>query len=300
MMTKRVYFLCLLLALCGRPCFASVEAMDKIVAVVNGDIVTEEELAVFMKMAVMEHDPELKTTDPKEFRKRSLERLIEDRLILQEAKNIQLKIDETQVEDRIHDIKTRAGSEVAFEEALKTQGVTLSDLREKMRNQLLIYTLIQKEVKSKSQVSPKEVTDYFQQHASEFMTPETVVVDSIFVDDKEDLGKVEADLTLGKDFNEVAKAYSKKSSLGNVTRGQLKKNLEDVIFSLDVGQCSKPVEVEDGTYVFSVKEKLAPSEKSIDEVKDKIAVILENVKIEKALKEWIEGLKDKAYISVRE
>ena len=52
--------------------------------------------------------------------------------------------------------------------------------------------------------------------------------------------------------------------------------------------------------VFSVKEKLAPSEKSIDEVKDKIAVILENVKIEKALKEWIEGLKDKAYISVRE
>ena len=141
---------------------------------------------------------------------------------------------------------------------------------------MLIYTLIQKEVKSKSQVSPKEVTDYFQQHASEFMTPETVVVDSIFVDDKEDLGKVEADLTSGKDFNEVAKAYSKKSSLGNVTRGQLKKNLEDVIFSLDVGQCSKPVEVEDGTYVFSVKEKLAPSEKSIDEVKDKIAVILEN------------------------
>ena len=37
-----------------------------------------------------------------------------------------------------------------------------------------------------------------------------------------------------------------------------------------------------------------------DEVKDKIAAILENVKIEKALKEWIEELKDKAYISVRE
>jgi len=114
------------------------------------------------------------------------------------------------------------------------------------------------------------------------------------------LGKVEADLASGKDFSEVAKSYSKKSSLGNVTRGQLKKNLEDVVFSLGVGQCSKPVEVEDGTYVFSVKEKLAPSQKTIDEVKDKIAVILENTKIEKGLKEWIEGLKDKAYISIRE
>ena len=284
MLTKRIYFLCLFLALCGRPCFASVEAMDKIVAVVNGDIITEEELALFMKMAVMEHDSEL----------------IEDRLILQEAKNKQLKADPTQVEDHIRDIKRRAGSEIAFEEALKTQGVSLSDLREKITNQMLIYNLIQKEVKSRAQVSPKEVTDYFQQHAGEFMTPETVVVDSIFVDNKDDLRKVQADLASGKDFNEVAKSYSKKSSLGNVARGQLKKNLEDVIFSLGAGQCSKPVEVEDGIYLFSVKEKLAPSQKSIDDVRDKIAAVLTDAKIGKDLKEWIEGLKDKAYISIRE
>jgi parvulin-like peptidyl-prolyl isomerase len=299
-MSRKIFLVCLFATFCCHPCFASLEKMDKIVAVVNGDIVTEAELDIFMKMAVMDQDHDLKIDDPKELKKQSLDRLIEDRLILQEAKNKQLKVDDSQIEDRIRDIKRRAGSELAFEEALKNQGITLSDLRERLKNQFLIYSLIQKEVRNKAQVSPKEVTEYFEQHASDFVTPENVVVDSIFVEDKNDLEKVETELGTGKDFNEVARSYSKKSSLGNVTRGQLKKNLEDVIFSLDVGQCSKPVEVEGGYYLFSIKEKLAPSKKTIDEVKDKIAVDLENAKGEKILKEWIEGLKDKAYISIRE
>jgi parvulin-like peptidyl-prolyl isomerase len=299
-MSRKIFLVCLFATFCCHPCFASLEKMDKIVAVVNGDIVTEAELDIFMKMAVMDQDHDLKIDDPKELKKQSLDRLIEDRLILQEAKNKQLKVDDSQIEDRIRDIKRRAGSELAFEEALKNQGITLSDLRERLKNQFLIYSLIQKQVRNKAQVSPKEVTEYFEQHASDFVTPENVVVDSIFVEDKNDLEKVETELGTGKDFNEVARSYSKKSSLGYVTRGQLKKNLEDVIFSLDVGQCSKPVEVEGGYYLFSIKEKLAPSKKTIDEVKDKIAVDLENAKGEKILKEWIEGLKDKAYISIRE
>ena len=52
--------------------------------------------------------------------------------------------------------------------------------------------------------------------------------------------------------------------------------------------------------LFLVKEKRPVAIKSIEEVKDEIKMKLENVKTEQILKEWIEGLKDQAYISIRE
>ncbi len=251
----------------------------------------------------MEFAGEEKRADQKkvvEFREDLLNRMIEDRLILQEAKRQQLKVDDSMVEDRVREIKFRAGSELAFEMALKSQGISINELREKLKNQLMIYSLVQKEVKDKVVVSPKEITDYFQQHQDQFLTQETVVVDSIFAKDKDALEKAQAELSAGADFPEVAKKYSEKSNLGEVRRGQFKKELEDFIFSLSVGQYSRPFKTEDGYYIFIVKEKLLPSKKSIEDVKDGIKAYLENEKSEKILREWIEGLKEKAYISIRE
>ncbi|MEK7849517.1 MAG: peptidyl-prolyl cis-trans isomerase [Candidatus Omnitrophota bacterium] len=297
---RNMILVLLLICVFSAPGPVCAEKIEKIVAIVNGDIITDEELSMFIRM---EFAGEEKGADQKkvvEFRKDLLNRMIEDRLILQEAKRQQLKVDDSMVEDRIREIKFRAGSELAFEMALKSQGISINELREKLKNQLMIYSLVQKEVKEKVVVSPKEITDYFQQHEAQFLTPETVVVDSIFAKDKDALAKAQAELSAGADFSEVAKKYSEKSNLGEVRRGQFKKELEDFIFSLGVGQCSRPFKTEDGYYIFIVKEKLTPSKKSIEDVKDGIKAYLENEKSEKILREWIEGLKEKAYISIRE
>lgn len=297
---KRIFCMIFLLLvfLCGLK-GAWAETMNQIVAIVNGDIVTEEEVDLFIRMGGAEEAFGDLKMSPEELRKKLLDRMIEDRLILQEAKRLGIKPDEKVVDDRIRDIKTRAGSAEAFEQALKSQGLNLTELKEKLRNQYLIISVVQKEVKSKVTVSPKEVTDYFQQHSDQFQTTESVVVDSIFVEDKESLNAVLAAFKEGKNFDEVAGAFSKKSSLGSVARGQLKKELEDVIFSLNVGERSAPVSVEGGFTIFLAKEKLAPSQHQIDEVKDKISWEIESAKTERLLKEWIESLKDKAYISIR-
>jgi peptidyl-prolyl cis-trans isomerase SurA len=276
------------------------EKLDKIAAIVNGDVITEEEVALFMKMTDMAEEAGLAVDNPAELRRQLLGRMVEDRLVLQEAKNMGLKPDEKLIEDRIKDVKKRAGSELAFDMALKQQGYSLLELREKFRNQLMIYLAVQRAVRSKIQVSPKEVTEYYMAHQDQFSVPETVVVDSLFVNDAQTLAQAEGLLSEGKDFNEVAKEYSQKSNLGSVARGQLKKDLEDVLFGLVPGERSAPISVEGGFYVFLLKEKLAPSKKGIADVKDRITVMLEESKTEKKLKEWLESLKDKAYISIRE
>lgn len=274
------------------------EKMDKIIAIVNEDVITEDELNLFMRMLGSE-EGDFAQIDPVAFKKMLLNRMIEDRLILQEAKRLELKPDEKIIEDRIKDIKQKAGSDRAFEEALKSEGISLNEIREKLKNQLLIYLVIEKEVKAKANVSPKEVTDYFQQHRDEFMTPETLVVDSIFVKDKETIEKVAGELAEGKEFKDVSETYSQKSSIGDVRRGQLKKDLEDFIFGLNIGQSSEPFQVEDGFYIFLVKERHALASETLDGVKDKVIAQLEKAKMEKILKEWLLTLKEKAYISIR-
>lgn len=276
------------------------EKLDKIAAIVNGDVITEEEVSIFMKMTDMAEESGLSVNDPDELRRQLLNRMVEDRLVLQEAKRMGLKPDEKMVEDRIKEIKKRAGSELAFEMALKQQGFSLVELREKFKNQLMIYLAVQKEVKGKVQVSPKEVTEYYQAHEDQFVVPESVVVDSLFVNNAEALAQAEKLLGEGKDFNEVSKEYSQKSNLGIVAKGQLKKDLEDVLFGLAPGERSTPISVEGGFYVFLLKEKMSPSRKNIADVKDDITAMLEEQKVEKKLKEWLESLKDKAYISIRE
>ncbi len=301
-MSVKRYFVCVLLLMCvfsaPHPVFA--EKIEQIVAIVNGDIITDEELSLFIKMEFAGEEKKADQKEVVEFRKDLLNRMIEDRLILQEAKRQQLKVDDNMIEDRIREIKFRAGSEIHFEMALKSQGISVNELREKLKNQLLIYSLIQREVKDKVVVSPKEITDYFQEHQDKFLTPETVIVDSIFVKDEVTLEKAQAELSSGIDFLTVVNNYSQKSNLGDVRRGQLKKELEDFIFSLGVGQCSRPFKTEDGYYIFMAKEKLTPSKRSIEDVKDAIKAHLDDEKTEKILREWIEGLKDKAYISIRE
>lgn len=300
-MIKRIFavFFCVFAALSALSGLIYAESLDKIAAIVNGDVITEDEVATFMKMTDMAEESGLPTSDQNLLRKELLNRMIEDRLILQEAKAIGLKADEKIIEGRIKDIKARAGSELAFEMALKQQGFSLSELKKKLRNQLLIYTAIQRQVKSRVLVSPREVTDYYESNPGLFVSPESASLDSIFVKDKDALAKVEALLSDGRDFNDVAKEFSGRSSLGVVVRGQLKKELEDAVFSLEPGKRSKPLAVEDGYYIFLLKELKPVSKRPLSDVKDKIALMLENKKTEKRLKEWLEALKHKAYISIR-
>lgn len=276
------------------------EKIDRIVAIVNGDVITQDELDMFARMSLLDGEAEPPMKGEEEMSRYFLDRLIEDRLILQEAKNMQLKADEKIVEDRIKDIRFRAGSEMAFQQALASQGISLTELREKLKNQLLIYLVVQKEVTAKARVSPKEVTEYYEQHKDRFMVPESVAVQSIFIEDKEILKEVEQKLAAGEDFSTVAKTYSKRGDLGTVSRGQLKKDLENFLFACETGKPSKPFAFDNGYYIFLVKEKIPATENSLDEVKDKVEAMLTSEKSERLLKSWIEDLKDRAYISIRQ
>jgi len=274
------------------------QEVDKIVAIVNSNVVTEQDLAVFMKVAQVALDEA--QGDPRARRRAFIDRLVEDQLILQAAETEQLRVDEQAIDDRIRDMKFRAGSGVAFDQALRSQGLSLTELRAKLREQYLVYTMMQREVRPRVRVTPREVTDYYQENSSAFSVPESALLDSVFVEARETAEEVRAALAGGESFEAVFEKYSKRANLASVRRGQLKKELEDFIFALEPGTPSEPYLFDDGFYIFMLRRIEPPSVRSLDEVKGEIKKRLEAEKFERAYKAWIEGLKEKAYISIRE
>lgn len=272
---------------------------DKVVAVVNNEVITKAELDTYINLLKLQTGYEgwLKSGMTE---KNALESLVEDRLILQEAKNKKIGADDRFIESRLQRMKSKFSSEDEFSDFLMQQGVSLSELRESLKGQMLSENLITEEIRNKIFVSPAEVTKYYQEHLTDFYTPERSEVESILVGDKKQAQQIYARLKEGANFTELQKQYSKSSNLGIINRGQLRKELEGVIFSLGVGKFSQPIEISEGYYIFFVRNKFAPAEKELVEVQKNISDMLFEEKFNIKLKDWLGKLKGKSYIVIKD
>ena len=125
-------------------------AQDKIVAVVNNEIITQKDLNDFVNFMRMQLSIEL-TGEQLEQKIQSmkadlLNKLIEDRIILQEAKKNKVLVDENRVKAKIDEIKGHYGREAEFQAALVQQGLAQADLELRLREQLLILLRLEETV----------------------------------------------------------------------------------------------------------------------------------------------------------
>ena len=276
-------------------CNSSFCLEDKVVAIVNNEVVTKAELDMYVNLLKAQMSEE-EWNDYGISEKKALESLIEDRLVVQEARNRKIEILQRQIDSRISRLKSRFRSKYEFSKFLLQQGLSLLELEERIREQMLSDRLITLEVRNRVIISPAEVTEFYQENIEDFYLPERIRVESIFVRDQDLANEIYTKLETGADFIDMQEQYSKSSSLGLVNRGQLRKDLEEVIFNLEVGRFSKPVEISRGYYIFLLIEKLLPSERKLVEVQDQIYNILMDKKFNEKLEKWIDQIKSKSYI----
>jgi len=291
-----VFGVCLISVL---TCCFSIEAFeDQVVAIVNEDVITQEELDNYINFLQMQMSPE----DWSKYgmsELKALESLIEDRIISQEAEKRDIEIDERAVEQKINKVRSGFRSEDEFLQALKFQGLSLSDLRKRVYEQLLINRFISYEIRSRIIVSPKEVTEFYQDHKEQFKVPEQVLVESISLEDQLTASEVFKKLKSGEDFAGLRERYSVRESLGLVDKGQLKEDIEEAIFNLSIGEFSEPLHTDEGYYIFLAKSKKEESYKDLIEVQSQISDLISNMKYNMRLKSWIEKFKESSYISIK-
>lgn len=280
-------------------------AEDKIVAVVNNEVVTQKDLDTFINFMRIQlsnqYSAEALEAKVASMRQDLLQRLVEDRLILQEAKKSGLAIDPNRIKGKLNDIKRAYRSEAEFQESLSVQGMTQQDLETRMREQMMIYSFIDKNVKSKIVVKPAEITEFFNANPGQFAVPEQRSFVSLMASDKalaEEIAKQVAD---GKPLNEAASAYSMNVNSFTAVKGQeLKKEIEDVVFSLELEKVSPVIPIGENYYLFKVTAIVPGRTQTLAEVQSAIRQILLEKKLQQSVVDWIEEVKKKSYIKISE
>ena len=312
------------------------EIAEKVVAVVNDEVITLTELNGIVRPIVFDNKSKFEGEEGKkklkELKSDILKQMIEEKLISQEAKARNIEITKGEIENRLKDTKARFPSESEFEIALKNQGMTLDKLKERIKENLLAKRLIDQEVMTKVLIDDKEIEEFYKKHMEEFKEPDKIRVSHILIkskgDEQESLKKINdisVKLHSGASFSELAKKFSEDESsrensgnLGIIKRGDMVPEFEAAAFSLKEGNFSDVVKTPLGYHIIKVDAIIPGRYYSItDEIevpdpvggkrgtakektslKELIKYELLSEKTKSKLDNFVNGLKEKAVIEI--
>lgn len=257
---------------------AGAEVLDRVVAVVDKEIILLSELEAQIQLYALQNRIEISDENVADsLRKVFLDRMIEDKVLLVEAeRDTTINVTNKEVEDaldtQIKNIRSQFPSEEAFLGQLRAEGMTLNGLKEQYRDevkkQLLKEKLIQKKL-SKVLVSSGEVMNFYEANRDSLpekpagvklahilisTEPGQATVDSLY-NYAQMIRKKAAE---GEDFALLAKTYSEDPSaeqggdLGWFARGEMVPEFEKAAFALQPGEISDVVRSQYGFHIIKV------------------------------------------------
>jgi len=297
---------------------AHAATINKLVAVVNDEVITQQDVDQMLAVLYAQFSQEYKGDEllqrMEHAKKDILNQIIEDKLVLSKAKELGIKVTESEIDERLDYIKKGFSSEEEFYKTLETQGVTIANLKDRYRDQIMMKKLVDYEIRSKVSVLPSEISAYYEKHRSQFREGDKYKVKNILIKAKDDisfeLAKVEIDgvynkLKEGASFDDLARQYSqgpnaeKGGDMGYIEKGQMLEALDSAIFKLKHGEFSEPVKSEIGYHIFKAEDIQYGKQASLEEVQKDIQMVLFQEKFKARIEEWLSGLKKKAYISIK-
>ncbi len=233
-----------------------------------------------------------------------LKQIINTELLLQQAKKEKVKISKSDIDSEIEKIKANFSSPEEFNEALKVNNLTLAQLRDEIKNNLMINYILNEE-KNKINITEDDLLVYYNENKESFFEPEKVHVRHILVETEEEANNILQQLKEGIiDFAELAKEKSTGPSasnggdLGFISKGQMVKEFEDAAFSLAPGEISGVVKTKFGYHIIKCEEKKEAHNPSFEEVKEQIYNILKYQKESEAISNLIAHLNDQANVII--
>lgn len=297
-----------LVAALGGPQAWSAHLEDKIVAVVNSDLIMMSEIK---KELAPEEERIRKQSAGEELARRlktaeymALTKMIERKLQLQAAKMKGVEVSDQEVRQTLDELK-RQGEKV---DAADPKSAT------SVREQLILMRVVDREVRSGIMVAESEMKRYYQEHKERFAYPEEYQLSQILLkarppsempDTYARAKDIVTALRKGGNFEELALQYSEGTNagrggkLGLVRQGELHPQIERAITPLPVGDTSDIAETSEGLHIIRVDEKKPKQFRPFEEVKAEIQGLVFQQKSEDMYQSWLAGLKNKSYIEVK-
>lgn len=287
--------------------------VDRILATIGEEVITFTDYQQFVKGI---GDIENKNVVDENL----LKRLIEEKIILQEAKRKGIEAADTEIDRTVEEFKAQNGlSQEDLEKFLKEEDMSIDRYRKILRDKIMLSKLLNIEVDSKVIIKDKEIEDFYNKNKNDFLiTPEKVEINAIFLRLKEGASvteitdlkrralKIVALLQGGDNFERLVDEYSdeplksQRGILGNFVKGALIPPLDNKAFSMKKEEISEPIWVKEGVYILQLINKSSEGFKTFEEVKGKIHNYLYEQKREKLFNEWIKTLWERSSVTTNQ
>ncbi|MCF8720723.1 peptidyl-prolyl cis-trans isomerase [Nitrospina gracilis] len=232
----------------------------------------------------------------------ALNQMIQEKILLQEAKKQGVELEPDALEIEYHNIRQGYEKE-AFQKILDFQENTEKEWKEKLKRRLLIKKLIQETVNSRVSVQEEELKRYFDEHQDEFQKGEQLRALHIMVENEDSARDILKLLRKGKKFEDLAREHSlgleseSGGDMGYFEAGQMPEEFDE-IFDLKVNKVSDIIHTPYGYHVFKVVDKKPERKMSFEESKDAIHKKLLREAQETAFQAWLLNLKNQAKIEI--
>jgi peptidyl-prolyl cis-trans isomerase SurA len=292
--------------------------LDRVVAVVNKEVITWSELYRMMEYEATDQVKALKEDERRKiFRDNEavfLERLIDTKLQIQEARKLGLDVTTEEVTGAIENIKKKYSmTDTDFTESLAKEGLTLDEYKRRLSEQIIISKVVSQQIRNKIVVSDADVKKYIEANMKVFNEGEAYKLRRIFFKkpkNDEDKKAVEERASLiiqklkaGEDFSILAKEYSEDplgkigGELGLIKKSDMAREFIDVLSTMKAGDFSMPFWTEKGLHIIKLDEKVSPQ--SITEVAEEARRHLTESQFVEKYKSWIKSLREKAFVEIR-
>ena len=313
---RRLSFLILLMSLWLEPLFAA-EVCNRVVAVVNNDVITLYELNNRIKDMTGQAPEELMQKNEAMFRnaqQKILEMLIDEKIAQAKIKELRIQVSEKQVDSYID--KVKRDNQLTQEDlvaGLEKEGLSYEKYRERIKRDIERAQLIEYEVRSKIIIRDESIQKYYEDHKGTFGVAEKVQLAGIFLlrknlkseEEMRELYRKAQDISnklkAGADFGQLAATYSEGpganqgGDLGQFTVEHLEPGLKSVVEALPEGGISDPLVRPNGIQIIMVVKKQTGKIRSFEEMKEAIYEILYQEEVNRRYQTWINELRDSAY-----
>jgi peptidyl-prolyl cis-trans isomerase SurA len=286
--------------------------IDRVVAVVNGDVIMMSEL---QEAIVLSRRDGRSEPDGAELERTMLNRLVDHRLQVQEAKRDKVEVTDDELRAAVDDIvKRNGGDREKFEAQLQVQGVTWESLRREMREQLLAQRVRSRRVVRRSTVTESEVDQYLTQNRDKFeaglkyhafhmaITVEATSSPGAWERAKQEIESISVALAGGADFAELARTRAKDPTggdLGWLARGELDVAFERPLLALQKGQVTAPIRSGAAYHLLKLDDREELTAERLADARQQVRDLLLQKKAQERFDEWLEGLRRRALIAIR-
>lgn len=276
------------------------QLVDRIVAVVNGEIITFQELQQQIRLVVGQ------TPDPATAEKiapQVLDSMIDDIVLRQEAQRLNIVVSDSEVENEVRQFKVRRRlSDEDFERSLRLQGLTPEQFKERSREDIVKHKILGYMVRRKVVVTQEEIDAYLERNRSELTTERVVSLQMVVFADRQGAETIWKSLRGGEiGIDEAVERYSvgpkaDKGVMTDVNWRELDDPWREGLRTLSVGEVSEPFLIQDRWVIVKLLDRRDGERKESAAVDEEVREAIMRPKLEERFKEYMAGLRSKAII----